>query len=122
MRSVLSPYELTHVQFVLLASLWWLEAHGDGAPMQARLADHAGTDAMMTSQVIRKLEARGLLERTPHPGDTRAMRVGLTDDGRTRVLAVLAAVEAADQEYFDALGDGRDAFVQSLVALRRGQP
>jgi hypothetical protein len=29
MRSVLKPHDLTHVQFVLLASLWWLQDHGD---------------------------------------------------------------------------------------------
>ena len=54
------------VQFVLLASLWWLEEH-DEPPTQARLARQGGTDAMMTSQVLRRLEARGLLERRAGP-------------------------------------------------------
>ena len=58
---MLEPYELTHVQFVLLTSLWWLADHEDRPPTQARLAQHAGTDPMMTSQVTRKLEARALL-------------------------------------------------------------
>src|SRR5262249_15030206 len=39
MRSVLTPHDLTHVQFVLLASLWWLEDHDDQPPTQARLAE-----------------------------------------------------------------------------------
>src|SRR5207244_5965381 len=68
-RLALAPHELTHVQFVLLASLWWLEDHSLEAPTQASLAEQAGTDPMMTSQVLRKLETRGLLERAADARD-----------------------------------------------------
>src|SRR3954447_5865618 len=64
-RAALKPFGLTHVQFVLLASLTWLE--GDGPITQRRLAEHAASDPMMTSQVLRLLERRGLVSRTPHP-------------------------------------------------------
>src|SRR5256885_15494596 len=60
--AALAPLELTHVQFVLLACLWWLEEQGC-TPNQLQLARQAGTDAKMTSQVVRKLEAKGLIER-----------------------------------------------------------
>src|SRR3954469_2227589 len=69
-RAALKPFGLTHVQFVLLASLTWLDA--DEPVTQRRLADHAATDPMMTSQVIRVLAERGLVLRTPHPDDARA--------------------------------------------------
>jgi hypothetical protein len=69
-RSALAPHDLTHVQFVLLASLWWLEDHEPEPPTQASLAAQAETDRMMTSQVLRKLEARDLLERIPDPTTT----------------------------------------------------
>ena len=106
------------MQFVLLASLWWLEEHG-GPPTQVRLAEHAGTDAMMTSQVLRRLEARGLLDRHPDPGDARARRLRLTAAGSALTARALADVEAADEAYF---GDGRDAFVQALRALPSPAP
>jgi DNA-binding MarR family transcriptional regulator len=109
------------VQFVLLASLWWLQEHGE-PPTQAQLAEHAGTDAMMTSQVLRKLEARGLLDRRPDPGDGRARRLELTADGSARTAAALADVEAADEAYFEALGDRRDAFLAALSALPSPPP
>jgi DNA-binding MarR family transcriptional regulator len=64
-RAALTPLGLTHVQFVLLASLTWLDA--SGPVTQKQLADHAVTDPMMTSQVLRALERRGLMERRPHP-------------------------------------------------------
>ncbi len=53
--AALRPLGLTHVQFVLLAGGWWL-SQGDRWPSQRELADHAGTDRMMTSQVVRTLE------------------------------------------------------------------
>jgi DNA-binding MarR family transcriptional regulator len=116
-RSALAPHELTHVQFVLLASLWWLEGHEDQPPTQARLAQQAGTDPMMTSQVTRKLEARGLLERPLDPVDSRARQLGLTAIGRALVGRALSDVEAADDDYFAALGNRRNAFLEALGAL-----
>ena len=118
-RSVLEPYELTHVQFVLLTSLWRLADHEDRPPTQARLAQHAGTDPMMTSQVTRKLEARGLLERALDPADSRARRLHLTAAGRAVVAQALKDVEAADEDYFAALGRQRDAFVRALGTLEK---
>jgi DNA-binding MarR family transcriptional regulator len=108
------------VQFVLLASLWWLEGHEDQSPTQTRLAEQAGTDPMMTSQVIRKLEARGLLERALDPGDGRARRLRLTRPGRALVGRALSDVEAADDDYFAALANRRDAFLDALRLLGGG--
>ena len=117
MRSVLAAHQLTHVQFVLLASLWWLEDHDDQPPTQARLAEQAGTDPMMTSQVIRKLEARGLLQRTLDPADGTARKLQLTASGRALAASALTDVEAADESYFAAIGDRLDAFREALSAL-----
>jgi DNA-binding MarR family transcriptional regulator len=105
------------VQFVLLASLWWLEDHEPEPPSQTRLAEQAGTDPMMTSQVLRKLESRGLLERTAHPGDSRARRLHLTSAGRKLIARALADVESADSDYFALLGRRHDAFLDALAAL-----
>lgn len=58
--------QLTHVQFVLLAAVWWLSdqaAVPSQLPSQRQVADHAATDVMMTSQVLRALEIRGLVTR-----------------------------------------------------------
>ena len=91
-RAALRPYGLTHVQFVLLASLTWLAA--DGPVTQKHLADHAATDPMMTSQVLRALEERGLLQRMPHPADGRARALAVTTSGRDLANQAITAVEA----------------------------
>jgi DNA-binding MarR family transcriptional regulator len=116
-RAALEPHGLTHVQFVLLASLWWLEEHEPEPPTQARLAAHAGTDQMMTSQVLRKLEARKLLDRAADTKDTRARRLRLTPEGRRLVAGALADVERADADYFAPVADRRQTFREALAGL-----
>jgi DNA-binding MarR family transcriptional regulator len=101
--AVLRPHGLTHVQFVLLASIWWLVGQ-DGPPTQRRLADHAGTGAMMTSQVLRRLERKGLVGRLDDAGDARAKRVRLSGAGEALLARVLPEVDRADAEFFAPTG------------------
>ncbi|MGW5350602.1 MarR family winged helix-turn-helix transcriptional regulator [Streptomyces sp. NPDC004031] len=118
-RAALKPYGLTHVQFVLLASLTYLQAAEAPAPVtQRRLADHAATDPMMTSQVLRALEARGLLTRAPHPHDARARTLTATPRGRDLANAAVAAAERCDAAFFAPLAAATPAFTRSLRALR----
>src|SRR3954467_7614014 len=76
--AALKPLGLTHVQFVLVASTWWLNRVAGERPSQRRIAEHANTDPMMTSQVVRALAARGLLQRTADLDDSRVRLVDVT--------------------------------------------
>jgi DNA-binding MarR family transcriptional regulator len=116
-RAALAPHDLTHVQFVLLASLWWLSEHGNEPPTQRALAEQAGTDPMMTSQVLRRLEARELITREADRRDSRARRLRVTRAGSRVLAGALADVEAADSAYFASLGEDRAAFVRGLGTL-----
>lgn len=98
--AALKPLDLTHVQFVLLASVWWLSRNGEDAPTQREVADHAGTDPMMTSQVLRVLERRGLLSRNRDPRDRRAWRIAATASGARLAERAIEVVEAADRAFF----------------------
>ena len=121
LRTVLDVVGLTHAQFVLLASAGWLDGHLEGAPVtQAQIAEHARTDAVMTSEVLRTLERKGFVERLPHPDDARARRVLLTEAGRALVKRAITLVEAADADFFAAPSAELDALAQSLRS--RGQP
>ena len=117
-RTALKPFDLTHVQFVLLAALTWLGA--DGPVTQRQLADHAGTDPMMTSQVVRALERRNLLTRAAHHADRRAWSLSVTDEGVTLVNRAVVAVEACDECFFGPLGPARTALTRSLATLPGG--
>ncbi|NUR64070.1 MAG: winged helix-turn-helix transcriptional regulator [Catenulispora sp.] len=115
-RASLKPHGLTHVQFVLLAALTWLGS--DGPVTQKALADHAATDPMMTSQVLRVLEERGLVERRPHPQDGRARALVVTPEGRQLANRAVVDVEACDADFFAALGSQTAAFAAALRQLK----
>jgi DNA-binding MarR family transcriptional regulator len=117
-RATLKPFGLTHVQFVLLASLTWLA--DEGPVTQRALADHAATDPMMTSQVVRVLEQRGLVQRAPHPDDKRARALSVTPSGRALANRAVVAVEACDDAFFAVLGKRRRTLTRMLLSLRRG--
>jgi DNA-binding MarR family transcriptional regulator len=116
-RAALKPLGLTHVQFVLLATLSWHDA--DVPVTQRQLADVAATDPMMTSQVLRTLEQAALIERGPHPVDKRAWALRVTAAGRDLANRSVAVVEACDREFFAPLGADLAAFATSLTRLRR---
>ena len=111
--TALAPLGLTHVQFVLLATTWWLNSHGED-PNQLTLARQAGTDVKMTSQVLRKLETKGLIRRDVDTADTRAKRLRVTGRGADLAVQALAAVEAADAKFFQPIPD-----TAALLAMLR---
>jgi DNA-binding MarR family transcriptional regulator len=119
-RATLKPFGLTHVQFVLLAALTWLGT--DGPVTQRALAEHAGTDPMMTSQVVRVLADRQLVLRTPHVTDRRAWSVSATDAGIALANRAVVAVEACDRAFFGPLGPSMPAFTWALASLGSAAP
>jgi DNA-binding MarR family transcriptional regulator len=114
-RATLQPFGLTHVQFVLLASLTWLDV--EGPVTQRQLADHCATDPMMTSQVLRVLERRGFVDRQAHPDDGRARAVVVTEKGAALANRAVTAVEACDRAFFAPLGSGTRSFADGLAKL-----
>ena len=117
MRSTLKPHDLTHVQYVLLAALVWIQSHTDEPITQADLAEFAATDRMMTSQVLRALEAKQLLQRDHHPRDGRARALHATPAGVASAQRATRDIEAADREFFAPLGAHTSPFVAQLALL-----
>lgn len=109
---------LTPTQFLLLASVGWLE-HLGGRPTQQEVADQAGADRMMTSKVVRALEERGLLDRRAHESDARALCLSLTAAGRDLTRQATAVARGVDSHFF---GEKPEALRNALrgVALLRG--
>jgi len=115
--AALGPLGLTHVQFVLLACTWWLNTHGPSAPNQLAVARQAGTDVKMTSQVLARLEARGLITRAVDPADTRAKLLQITPDGAALAEQAIGVVDAVDDAFFGGVADRR-GLTAMLTALR----
>jgi DNA-binding MarR family transcriptional regulator len=116
-RKALEPLNITHSQFVLLASIYWLKIHSQEVS-QVLLSDHTKIDPMTTSTVIRTLVSKGLVKRELHTIDTRIKTVDLTEKGKSITSEAIKIVEKADIEYFSILGKDQkflNGYLNSLL-------
>jgi DNA-binding MarR family transcriptional regulator len=72
---------------------------------------------MMTSQILRVLEKAGLVRRSVHDGDGRAVALGITEKGNSVAAEAGAEVEAVDAGFHAVLGENADAFADALHVL-----
>ena len=86
-------------------STWWLARGGGPGPSQREVADHAEADPMMTSQVLRTLERRGLVVRRADDADARVKRLSVTPAGARLARRAQGVVEAADRAFFAGARD-----------------
>jgi DNA-binding MarR family transcriptional regulator len=100
-EAVLKPLSLTHPQFVVLTSLWWLTKDGERVT-QALIGKLAGLDPNTVSQILRGLEVKKLIKRV-QSSDVRAKNPLLTAQGSEVLARALPAVESADILFFKKL-------------------
>jgi len=115
-KQALVPYNLTHSQFVLLASIHWLTIQMQDIT-QITLSNHTKIDPMTTSSVLRKLQLKGLIERIEHTVDTRAKEVVLTDRGVATAKEAIKVVEQFDHQFFSRLGADLPVFNKNILSL-----
>ncbi|QDZ63117.1 MarR family transcriptional regulator [Elizabethkingia bruuniana] len=97
-KKALEKYELTHAQFVLLASTHWLTLQNQDVT-QILLSNHTKIDPMTTSTVLRTLQTKGFIRRAEHRTDTRAKTVELTVAGLKNIKQAVVAVEEFDKQF-----------------------
>jgi len=95
----LKEYNLTHTQFIVLASLAFGIEQGI-EPTQANLAKGTQIDPMMTSNILRTLEKNGLITRVKHPVDTRAILLSITDKGYELFSRAYEVAMKLEREFF----------------------
>jgi DNA-binding MarR family transcriptional regulator len=121
----LAPLGLTHAQYSLLGSLYGL-SRGGIAPSQRELADYAGLEPIFVSKLVRALEQAGVLSRTEHPDDPRAMQLHLTEHGMDIARRAIAVVRALHDDLTAPIGGMRGNrnrdLKKSLRALLDGEP
>jgi MarR family transcriptional regulator, organic hydroperoxide resistance regulator len=82
LSAALEPEGVTAPQFFVLVAVLRADLRRKRPPTQRDTGGRLGMDANTASAVIRSLEGRGLLDRTPHPADGRAHALALTDEGQ----------------------------------------
>ncbi|MNN69545.1 DNA-binding transcriptional repressor MarR [compost metagenome] len=118
LKQALHEVDLTHVQFALLRSCQDLnERKGPLGVTQTQIAQSSYSDPMMASEVLRTLEKKGYVNRIPHPQDTRAKLIQLTESGVNAVERANEIVMEAERLFFSKLGPEMNDFVRQLKIL-----
>jgi DNA-binding MarR family transcriptional regulator len=91
-REALAPWDLSPHQARALRVV----SERDGVRL-SELAEALHIAARSATEVADGLQERGLVERTPDPGDRRAVLLHATDEGR-RIRAEVGRARAADNE------------------------
>ncbi|HEX4216812.1 MAG TPA: MarR family transcriptional regulator [Acidimicrobiales bacterium] len=99
----LAPLGLTHARYSLLASLLSMEQSGE-QPSQSQLAESTGLEPLYISRLARALEDDGLVQRDPHPADSRAVQLSMTDSGRETIASAVDNVHVLLDELLAPLG------------------
>jgi DNA-binding MarR family transcriptional regulator len=112
-RDVLAPWDLSPHQARALSVV----CSGDGVRL-SDLAERLRIAPRSATEVADGLQDRGLVERSPDPGDRRAVLLRATDEGR-RIRSEIGAARAADSaELYARLSeDDRATLARILRAL-----
>lgn len=100
-EAILKKQNLTHPQFVVLATVAWLTKDGNRVT-QAAAGKMAGLDPNTMSQIVRGLETKKLIKRLKS-ADVRAKNPMLTAKGSEVLTKALPAVEKADAHFFKSI-------------------
>jgi len=114
LEKALEPVGLTHLQFILLATIDWLERAGE-VPSQARLANFTLFDRVMISKVLTLLDEKRFIRRGTHPSIPKAKRVDLTPAGRRALARARPLWAATERRYFGQLGGDQTAVLGTLL-------
>ncbi len=74
---LLEPFDLTYPQYLTLLAMWSSDGESTVGDLGARLRLDSGT----LTPLLKRLEARGLVERRRDPADERRVLVSLTESG-----------------------------------------
>lgn len=116
-KNALEPYNISHSQFVIMASLMWFELHNIETT-QTTLINWTKLDKMTVSKSFKKLAELGLVKRIEHERDTRAKSVSLTELGKELITKLIPIVEGIDAEFFARINaEDQQKFIQILRKL-----
>ena len=113
-KKALTPHDISHAQFVIMALLLWLDAHGQETT-QSAVISWSKLDKMTVSQSLKKLASLGLVERLEHEIDSRAKSVFLTESGRALIHQLVPLVESVDEVFFGTVSRADQLRLISLL-------
>lgn len=107
---ILRAHDVEMWDYVVLSAL-----EGGPAHTQSELAADVGRDKTRLIPILDRMEARGLLHRTPDPTDRRNRVVSLTADGRALVRSCRAGIREVEADLMADLDPGERAVFVSVL-------
>jgi DNA-binding MarR family transcriptional regulator len=117
-NETLKPFQITHTQFVIMASIAWFEEQ-KVQPYQSQVSSLMNLDKMAFSKAVRQLESQGYVLREKSKQDGRAMSLSLTNKALETVPKAMQAIENVDKGVFGKLGGHKKTFNQILLMLNK---
>jgi DNA-binding MarR family transcriptional regulator len=111
----LKPHDIKLNDYMLLMTLAMSD---NGTRPIARLAASLLVHPTTATLAVDRLEARGLLARTPHPSDRRATLVTITETGRDLLSRATKAIEPLDYGLTGTTSEDRTDLVAVLDRVR----
>jgi DNA-binding MarR family transcriptional regulator len=112
-------YNLSHMQYAVLASVYWLVLYGEEVT-QVRLSQHTKISPMTISKMLKGLEDKGYVYRKTHSTDVRAKAVHLTDRGKEILDKAIKTIADVDAQFFNFLGKNVTRFNDYMFDLLQG--
>jgi len=113
--ALLEPHHLTHAQAVVLVRLWRVPAE---SVSQTDLIDSLAVSRASGTQLLKDLEARGLVIRRPDRSDARRQLVSLTERGREMEEVVFDIFDEVEREVAGVVDeDGRRTLDAALAQM-----
>ena len=112
----LRPMDLTHLQFVTLTLVAWMARDGEAAT-QSELARFGDVHPMQVSNVLKALEQKRMVRRTPSPGNALAKQVAITPAGINALREALPLVIEVQGRLFGDQGRPGGSLLDALVRI-----
>ncbi|ATZ18129.1 MarR family winged helix-turn-helix transcriptional regulator [Mesoplasma melaleucae] len=121
LKKELEKYDLTHPQFVVIASIYYLKQKNENEQEinQKKISYFSGIDAMTISQILKLLMKKDLIEINKSENDLRSNNISLTPEGIKKLEKVLPLVEKIDKIFFYLNEEDNITFLELLNKINK---
>ena len=112
LKKALEPFDLTPVQYGVLACLWQKNMHNP-----KEIAEFIGVENSTISGILERMEKKNLLQRSIDLNDRRYIRIDLTPESKKLEKQVLSAVEDVNKEVLKALSSSEQKQLKTFLRV-----
>ena len=112
----LKSLDLTHTQFIVLASTAWMGKEGERVHL-SDISTFAHFDRMMTSRLTDKLSERNLLKKIPGKQNAKIREIKLTPTGIELLKKAIQKMLEMEKEFYGPLGEHHQELNKNLEKL-----